>query len=204
LALTGPSGVGKSTISRLLEKAFSGHIVPVPIVTTRSPKAGDQDEYQHVSLEEFYRLRDRGELVAFTSIPSSSELRWYGYRAEDLDAIRRKGLLPVVITEMHLLQSLADYYGRRSILSFGLLPPGQSKRTMLSQLLHRLRSRGRETEAQIADRLKNAKADLHFFETQKELFDVMLVNDNLHTVVGDFQAFLSDIPGTPHMVPSAS
>jgi hypothetical protein len=103
-----------------------------------------------------------------------------------------------------LLQSLADYYGRRSILSFGLLPPGQSKRTMLSQLLHRLRSRGRETEAQIADRLKNAKADLHFFETQKELFDVMLVNDNLHTVVGDFQAFLSDIPGTPHMVPSAS
>jgi len=83
---------------------------------------------------------------------------------------------------MHLLQGLASHFGRRSILSFGLLPPGKSKRQMLSSLLHRLRSRGRDTEPEIEDRMRNAKEDLTFFEERQELFDHIIVNDHLETV----------------------
>ena len=84
---------------------------------------------------------------------------------------------------MNLLQGLSSHFGRRSILSFGLLPPGKSKRQMLSSLLHRLRDRGRDTEQQIKDRLKNAEADLQFFDDRKELFDHLIVNDKLETVI---------------------
>lgn len=182
IALTGPSGVGKTTVSVLLSSRIGQYVERVPILTTREAKHSDEDEYLHVTAEEFAALEKRNEIVAMTAIPSATEKRRYGYRSSDIEAIWAKGKLPVVITEMHLLQGLASHFGRRSILSFGLLPPGASKRQMLSSLLHRLRSRGRDTEEQIEDRIKNAEADLAFFEHKQELFDHLLVNDKLETV----------------------
>jgi len=183
LALTGPSGVGKSTVSRLLTHMLCDFTAKVPIVTSREPKEGDENEYQYIGVKEFERLKRAGDIVAWTRIPSDTEERYYGYRASAITAIWDDGKIPVVITEMHLLQGLANHYGRRSLLSFGLLPPGQSKRAMLSQLLHRMRKRGRETEEQMQERLANAKTDLAFFSQSKDLFDHILVNEDLDTVL---------------------
>ncbi len=183
LALTGPSGVGKTTVSRLLVNMFSSHVESVPILTTRDRKSGDDGEYRYVSTEKFTEYVENGEMIAFAHLPSSTEERWYGYRKADIEKLWEKGKLPVVITEMHLLRGIAEHYGRRSILSFGLLPPGNSKRAMLSALLHRLRLRGRDAEEHIKDRLKNAARDLEFFRERADLFDKILVNDNLETVV---------------------
>ncbi|NOS67608.1 MAG: hypothetical protein HOO67_04570 [Candidatus Peribacteraceae bacterium] len=182
LALTGPSGVGKTTVSRMLVKMF-GHVESVPILTTRERRDGDDGEYKYVSKEKFTEFLKKGEIIAFAHLPSSTEERWYGYRKEDIQKIWKRGNLPVVITEMHLLRGIAEHYGRRSILSFGLLPPGKSKRAMLSALLHRLRLRGRETEEHLKDRLANAAKDLEFFRERADLFDRILVNDDLQTVV---------------------
>ncbi len=182
LALTGPSGVGKSTISRLLTKA-SPYSANVPILTTRARKASDQGEYVYVTPKKFKSLQRAGSIVAATNISSKSEQRQYGYRAADIEEIWSKGKLPIVVTEKDLLEGLARHYGRRAILSCGLLPPGRSKRAMLSQLLHRLRTRGRETEAGIRDRLKNAERDLAFFAERKDLFDHMLVNEDVAAMI---------------------
>jgi guanylate kinase len=183
VALTGPSGVGKTTISVVLATTIGKEVERVPIVTTRDVKEGDEDEYVHISAEEFAKLKQENQLATSTVIPSSTEKRWYGYRISDIEAIWAKGKVPMVITEMNLLQGLSSHFSRRSILSFGLLPPGKSKRQMLSSLLHRLRDRGRDTEQQIEDRLKNAEADLQFFDDRKELFDHLIVNDKLETVI---------------------
>ena len=48
LALTGPSGVGKSTVNNILCKALSEYVSPVPILTTREAKKGDDGEYIYV------------------------------------------------------------------------------------------------------------------------------------------------------------
>ncbi|MDO8468523.1 MAG: OB-fold domain-containing protein [Candidatus Peribacter sp.] len=183
LALTGPSGVGKTTVSLLLTKMLSDFTTKVPIVTSRTPKEGDDQEYDYVSTREFERLEKSGALVAWTHLPSESEQRSYGYRKNDIEAIWEQGKLPVVVTEMQLLQGLAGHFGRRSILSFGLLPPGASKRAMLSHLLHRMRARGRETDAQIEERLLNAQADLDYFTRAAHLFDHILVNEDLDSVL---------------------
>lgn len=183
LALTGPSGVGKTTVSRMLVSMFNNHVESVPILTTRERKDCDDGEYRYLSKEKFTGLLEQREIIAFTHIPSSAEERWYGYRKQDIEKIWKNGKLPVIITEMHLLRGLSEHYGRRSVLSFGLLPPGRSKRAMLSALLHRLRLRGRDAEEHIRDRLKNAARDLEFFRERADLFDKILVNDNLETVV---------------------
>ncbi|TSC57982.1 MAG: guanylate kinase [Candidatus Peregrinibacteria bacterium Greene0416_19] len=192
LALTGPSGVGKSTISNLLMQVSAPYVVKVPILTTRGRKSGDDGEYRYVSKEKFQELMGKDALVATAKIPSHTDDRWYGYRRADIERIWRQGRIPVVITEMHLLQGLAHSYGRRSILSFGLLPPGKSRRAMLSHLLRRLRTRGRETEEHIADRLKNAERDLAFFDERKDLFDHFLVNEDLDVVI---EMVKKNVPG---------
>ncbi len=192
LAFTGPSGVGKTTVRRLLVHMFQELLAEVPILTTRGPKEGDDGEYRYIDPGAFLRLREKGEVVATTHIPSSTEERWYGYRKEDIKTIWAAHKIPVVITEMQLLQDLAAHYGRRAILSFGLLPPGRSKRSMLSALLHRLRARGRDAEEHIADRVKNAEKDLAFFRERRDLFDHLLVNDNLEGLVVTLRKY---IPG---------
>ena len=195
LALTGPSGVGKSTISRMLARAFSEYAASVPILTTREQKPGDDGEYVYTAREEFERLQRAGAIVAATRIPSSSEDRRYGYRATDIEAIWSAGKLPVVVTELHLLEDLARHYGRRAILSFGLLPPGRTKRAKLSQLLHRLRARGRDSEEHIRDRLKNAERDLAFFRERKDLFDHIVVNEDLSSMLDYMRKKVSGLSG---------
>lgn len=192
LALTGPSGVGKTTVSRMLISMFTASVESVPILTTRERKTGDDGEYKYVSKEKFTEFVQNGDMVAFVHLPSTSEERWYGYKKSDIEKIWKKGRLPVVITEMHLLRGLTEYYGRRSLLSFGLLPPGKSKRAMLSALLHRLRERGRDAEDHLKDRLKNATEDLAFFRERADLFDKILVNEDLHTVV---ETVRKNVPG---------
>jgi len=174
--------VGKTTVSRLLTTKIGDYAVQVPILTTRKPSDQDDGEYKYIGEKEFEVLKKQGKLSAATRIASKTEQRWYGYRSSDIEAIWKKGKIPMVITEMGLLQELASTFGRRSILSFGLLPPGKSKRVMLSCLLHRLRKRGRDTEAAIKERLKNAEKDLQFFKDMAYLFDDLIINDDLDVV----------------------
>jgi len=183
LAFTGPSGVGKSTVSSLLATLCGPYLERVPILTTHKPKHGDDGEYTYTSVTAFDALKRQDAFAAITDIPSKTESRCYGYRKEDLEKTWKKGKIPIVVTEMHLLQGLANTYGRRSILSCGLLPPGRSRRAMLSSLLFRLRTRGRETEAQIRERLKNALHDLSFFKARADLFDHLIVNEKLEHVI---------------------
>lgn len=195
IALTGPSGVGKTTVQRLIVNMFSDYTAQVPILTTRSRKEGDENDYRYVTKEKFAELLEQGEMAAATNIPSSTEDRWYGYRKTDIEAIWNKGKLPVVVTEMHLLQGITRTYGRRSLLSFGLLPPGKSRRAMLSALLHRMRVRGRETEEAIRDRVQNAAKDLAFFVEHKDLFDHLLVNESAETVVAHLRKHVPGLEG---------
>lgn len=183
LAVSGPSGVGKTTIARSLLSLFNSYAEQVPIVTTRQPKKNDTEPYVHVTKEQFEVMIESREIVSSTHMPSKSEIRFYGYRRVDIEAIWKKGKLPIVVTEINLLKGLVESLGRRAVLSCGLLPPGKSRRSMLSALLHRLRSRGRDTEEQIAERLKVAEADLKAYDDHAHLFDHMLVNDQLETCV---------------------
>lgn len=179
LALTGPSGVGKTTVTRSLLGVLRSYCEQVPIYTTRRPKKGDVEPYMHVEERQFDAMVKSGEIIAHTQMASKTELRKYGYRKKDIEAIWSRTKLPIVVTDIHLLKGLSHTLGRRAILSCGLLPPGNSHRRRLSALLHRMRNRGRETVAQIKERLKTAKSDLTAFETYHHLFDHMVVNDKL-------------------------
>jgi guanylate kinase len=178
VALTGPSGVGKSTVGNMLVRMVGEYARMVPVTTTRPRGVDEHGEYRHVSRKRFEECSQAGQMVAMAQIDGGGGKEWYGYRKADIDAIWKAGKLPVVATEMHLLQDLAKHFGRRSILSFGLLPPGASKRAMLSHLLRRLRQRGKTTEEWLESKLRSAAKDLQFLRAHADLFDRIIVNDD--------------------------
>nr|VFK30580.1 MAG: Guanylate kinase [Candidatus Kentron sp. MB]VFK34857.1 MAG: Guanylate kinase [Candidatus Kentron sp. MB]VFK77006.1 MAG: Guanylate kinase [Candidatus Kentron sp. MB] len=183
LALTGPSGVGKTTISQRLIDTIADYVQKPLIITTRLPSRYDDGEYHYVTTEKFLELKKSGELAADTMLPPQNEQRRYGYRIKDLEVIWQRKRIPIVITEMHLLQGFIVRYGRNSIFSCGLLPPGESKEAMLSVLLDRLHLRNRDSRQSIRGRIGNAEHDLLFFNNRADLFDHILVNDDIDSIV---------------------
>jgi guanylate kinase len=149
------------------------------LTTTRGPKPGDDGEYRYITTAEYDVLERDNVFVATTRIPSTTEDRRYGYDRRDLETMWRSGQVPVAIAEPDLLTQFIAALGRSSVLSIGLLPPGESREAQIALLADRLRKRGRETEEQLADRLKNAAVDLRFFDEHPSLFDVPVVNDDL-------------------------
>ena len=146
------------------------------MLTTRQPKKRDGGEYAYVTAASFDDLERRGILAAVTRVPSRSEDRRYGYRAEDIDGIGKRGKVPVAITDATLLECFIRRYGRRFVLSIGLLPPGTSHARRLAHLRARMLHRGRENPEQIKERLRNAGADLRLLAGRPDLFDFILVS----------------------------
>jgi guanylate kinase len=181
LALTGPAGVGKTTVTRALISLFSSFVEQVPMVVTKKRRKKTTEPVVVVTEEAFDALVSSGEIIAETELVDHQRSRG-GYRRSDIDAIWKKAKLPIVTTDMRLLQGLAKSLGRRTILSCGLLPPGTSHRRMLSALLHRLRTR-EDPEHRIREQLKHAEAHLEALSAQADLFDHMLVNDSVDACV---------------------
>ena len=75
LVLSGPSGVGKTTIGKAILKRFGGMFSVS--ATTRPPAAGEVNgrDYYFVSTEEFQAMRDSGELLESALVFAE---HWYG------------------------------------------------------------------------------------------------------------------------------
>src|SRR5438105_1734774 len=137
IVLCGPSGVGKSTISRKLEEQL--HVEYTVSVTTREQRPGDDDakEYEYVSKAEFFRRLDRDQFLEYAQVYGA----YYGtpkHPALDELAAGRDVLL-----EIDVQGALQVRYQYASALLIFILPPDAPT------LLKRLNDRGREEQEEI-------------------------------------------------------
>lgn len=171
LVISGPSGVGKTTITRAVERAIPGAVFSVS-ATTRQKTAKDVEgvDYHFVTDAEFDRLVAEDELLEWAEVFG----RRYGTpRAWVAEQLRRGRL---VILEIDVKG--ARQIKRRIPDAFGLfiLPPSDDV------LLQRLRARKRDTEDAIQRR---------FAEAQREIaeardagaYDAYVINDDLDRAI---------------------
>lgn len=162
--LSGPSGVGKSTLCGRLRREFPEIGLSVSY-TTRAPRDGEQDgvHYHFVDRARFDAMIDEGAFVEWAEVHGNR----YGTAFSEVG--RRLGAGLSVLFDI-------DYQGAASLravypetVTVMVLPPS------LDELERRLRGRASDEEAVILHRLKNAIEEIR----QTQAFEFMIVNDDL-------------------------
>jgi len=166
LIISGPSGVGKTTIARHVEKQLQG-VFSVSL-TTRPPTPKDVPgrDYVFVDRAEFDRRRENGELLEWAELFEHC----YGTpRHPVVDALSRGELM---ICEIDVQGAVQIKERVPDAFAIFIMPPSEEA------LLQRLRDRGREDEPTIQRRFARAKHEIDRARSCG-IYDAFLVNDDL-------------------------
>lgn len=170
IVLCGPSGVGKSTISRSLARELN--VVYTVSATTRPKRAGDDDKkvYDHIDRAEFFRRLDADAFLEYAQV--------YGdyYGTPKHPALDNLAAGKDVLLEIDVQGALQVRYQHPDALLIFILPPDEAT------LLNRLTDRGRDTEEEINKRFRASRREIHMAKGSRS-FDYTVINDNLDRAV---------------------
>ncbi len=175
--ITGPSGVGKGTLIRMLLERVPELELSVS-ATTRRPRAGETQgvDYHFLSSEEFERRVGAGEFAEHTRYSG----RRYGTLRAELEARLADGH-PVVLE--------IDVQGARQIraamdeaIQIFIAPPSDDV------LRRRLIDRGTDDAEQVAARLVTAREELR----AQDEFTHVVINDRLEDAAGKLEQCVRD------------
>lgn len=181
VVLSGPSGVGKTTVVKTLRESHPEVWVSVS-ATTRFPRPGEVDgvHYSFVGPGEFASMVESGSLLEWAEFAGNR----YGTPREPVEKRLADGV-PVVLE--------IDLQGARQVrtsvpeaLLVFVAPP------TWEDLVDRLSGRGTESPEVVARRLDVARVEL----AAEDEFDITLVNTSVDAVCQRLVALL-DLPDTP-------
>ena len=172
IVLCGPSGVGKSTISRALAERMN---VWYTVSATTRPRRPGEDKgktYEHVDLKEFYRRLDNDEFLEYAHVYGD----YYGTpKHPALDHLVQGKDVLLEIDFQGAMQ--VRYVYPQAVLIF-ILPPDEPT------LLQRLTDRARDDADEINKRFRAAKREIHMAKGSRA-FEFMVVNDTVDRAVDD-------------------
>lgn len=167
--LSGPGGVGKSTIT----KALADHPefwVSVS-ATTRTPRSGERDgvDYFYISAEEFERRISANEFLEWAEFAGNK----YGTPASQVREKLAKGLNVILEIEIDGARQVRKSSEDAKLIF--IAPPSWE------ELVKRLEGRGTDSEERRNERLELAQEEM---AAQSE-FDYVVVNDQLDRVIAE-------------------
>ncbi len=170
IVLCGPSGVGKSTISRRL--AEESHVSYIVSATTRPRKMGDESgkKYEHLDKAEFFRRLDADQFLEYAQNYD------YYYGTPKHPSMDELAAGRDVLLEIDVQGALQVRFQYPDAVMIFILPPDEPT------LLHRLTDRGRDSEEDIAKRFRAAKREIHMARGSRA-FDFWVINDSLDRAV---------------------
>jgi|YNPBryunderm2012_1023409.scaffolds.fasta_scaffold17764_2 guanylate kinase len=175
--LSGPSGVGKTTlVDRLIGES------PLPLrravtATTRPPRLGERPEidYHFWTEDQFQAAIARQEMLEFAKVHGRD---WYGTPRSEVDPYRTQGFGVILVIDVQGAEQVRRLYPGDH-LSIFLLPPS------FDDLQKRLKQRG-ESDESIARRLSTARVEM----TRANEFDYQLINDDITQAIGTIEGII--------------
>jgi guanylate kinase len=171
VVLSGPSGVGKSTLLRRVLERFPERLRVGVSATTRSPRPGEAEgvDYYFLSSEEFGRRRQAGEFLECFEVFGRGH--WYGTLLSEVTPSREDPKWVILDIDVDGAAKVRDQLP--GVLSI-FLHPGSEE-----ELERRLRSRATESEEAIQRRLEVARREI---ERAGE-YQYTVINDSLDRAV---------------------
>lgn len=178
LVISGPSGVGKTTITRAVERSIAGAVFSVS-ATTRAKAPADVDgvDYHFITEPEFLRRRAAGEFIETAQYAGN----WYGTLRAPVEAQLARGRLMILEIDVQGARSVKAQMPQA--LCLFILPPSEGA------LLERLRARKREDEDVIQRRFRLAQDEIA--EARRcGAYDAFIINDRLERAIDEALALV--------------
>jgi len=162
--LSGPSGVGKSSLREHILKAFPELEFSISY-TSRAPRPGETEgkDYHFVSLDAFRAMKEAGGFVEWARVHGN----YYGTSRDQLEQHLHQGRDVLLEIDVQGARQVKGHFPGASFIF--ILPP--DRKTLENRLLHRGTEQGAEMEA----RLENASGELR----EAVWFDYLIINDVL-------------------------
>lgn len=180
--LTGPSGVGKGTLVKLLRERHPDLYLSVS-ATTRSPRDGEVDgqDYFFVSRDRFMAMAEAGDLLEWAEFAGNC----YGTPRQPIVERLARGEQVLLEIELEGARQVKTTFPEACRVF--VLPPS------LDELERRLRSRGQDAEAAIERRLARAREEV----AAADEFDQQVVNDDLDKALIQLESIMFSPIATP-------
>jgi guanylate kinase len=175
IVLSGFSGAGKGTLVKALVKKYEGYAVSIS-ATTRDPRVGEVDgtSYFFKTVEEFRQMIQEDAFIEYAQYVEN----YYGTPKAYVEEMLDHGKDVILEIEIQGAVKVKEKYPE-AVLVFVTTPDAET-------LYRRLTERGTETEEVIASRLARAVEEAKGMD----LYDYLLVNDDLDTAVDEFHSIV--------------
>ncbi len=175
LVISGPSGVGKTTITRAITKQF--HAQFSISATTRPQTDADIDgtDYTFYDQSTFERMIANHEFLEYARVFE----HYYGTPRKAVEQSLSQGR--VVILEIDVQGAIQIRKSMPQTFMVFIMPPSEDA------LLQRLRDRKRESEKIIQRRFSEAKQEMNLAKTSG-VYDTFITNDDLDTAIAEVQS----------------
>ena len=180
LIISGPSGAGKTTITRGVERSIPGAVFSVSW-TTRPKSDADVDgvDYHFVADDDFERMRASGGFLESAGVYGKR----YGTPRAWVDEQLKRGRL--VILEIDVQGAIAVKAQIPGAFSLFILPPSED------ELLRRLRARKREDETVIQKRFGKAREEIASARACG-VYNGFIVNERVDKAIAEAAASVGD------------
>ena len=174
--ISGPSGVGKSTVLKALLESRKNVYFSVS-ATTRSPREGEVDgvHYHFIDVDTFREWIAKDEFLEYAEYVGN----FYGTPKKYVDAAMEEGKDVILDIEV---QGATQVVGKRpDTVRIFIAPPSWA------ELEHRLTTRGTDSQEKIQKRLLRAKVEFQTAHT----YDYFVINDTVENAVHEIEAIMT-------------